>query len=95
MRQLVWSRAARNDLFDIAAYYRGLDRDLEFLMLERVETAPLVLLDFPDLGSPTRHPTIRKWRVADTPFLLFYRPARHQIEVRRVVHHARDWSIEP
>ena len=91
MRQLLWSRVARNDLFDIAAYYARLDADLAFTMLERVETAPLVLLDFPEMGSPTVRPDLRKWTVADTPFILLYRATRASVEVRRVIHHARDW----
>ncbi|MBX9881149.1 MAG: type II toxin-antitoxin system RelE/ParE family toxin [Sphingomonas sp.] len=92
MRQLLWARRARNDLFEIAAHYRELDPDLEFTILERVETAPLILLDFPEIGAPTAWADIRKWRVAATPFLLLYRAGRQRVEIRRVLHYARDWQ---
>ena len=60
-------------------------------MLERVETAPLILREFPELGSPTGLRGIRKWRVVKAPFVLLYSVAPRHIAIRRVRHAASDW----
>lgn len=86
---LVWSSPARRDLFRIAFDELNLVPDQ---LLERIETAPLALLDFPDMGSPTRFHGIRKWRVAKTPFLLFYAVEKDRIAIRRVIHASSDWA---
>ena len=94
MKRLVWARAARRDLFAIATYYGQFDPTLPMTLLARVYDAPLALLDFPEMGSPTRHPRVRKWRVRNTPFVLFYARASRGIEIRRVRHEREDWKIE-
>ncbi|TPG41161.1 type II toxin-antitoxin system RelE/ParE family toxin [Sphingomonas koreensis] len=86
MKRLIWSGPARSDLFSIAAYYGRIDPTLPDLILQRIEEAPLVLLDFPKVGSPTRNDRVRKWRVPKTPFVLFYAEHGDDIQIRRVVH---------
>lgn len=92
MRHLVWSNPARRDLFDIAAYYGRIAPGLALDLLDRVESAPLVLCDFPDIGAPTVQPGVRKWRVPKTPFILFYHASTERVAIRRVRHGATDWE---
>jgi plasmid stabilization system protein ParE len=90
LRTLVWTHPARRDLYGIAAYYKQITPTLALDMLDRIETSPLILLEYPEMGSPTRRRGIRKWRAARTPFVLLYAVSRDYVEVRRVIHDAMD-----
>jgi toxin ParE1/3/4 len=94
LRQLIWSGPARRDLLAIAEHYRPIDPDLSGKLLRRVQHAPPILLDHPDIGAPTDRPSLRKWRVKGTPFLLFYSSGRERVEIKRVRHAAEDWRKE-
>lgn len=89
--QLRWARHARQDLLDIADHHDSLSAGLAETMLERIETAPLLLLDHPFAGPPVPETELRKWRARGTPFILLYRVRRDFVEVARVVHSATDW----
>jgi plasmid stabilization system protein ParE len=89
---LIWSYPARHDLFEIAAYYGRVAPAVSLDLLERIETSPLALLEFPQMGSPTRRRGIRKWRVPRAPFVLLYASNAEYVEVRRVLHDAMDWD---
>jgi plasmid stabilization system protein ParE len=91
LRRLIWSNAARRDLYQIADTYDAVEPGLGLTLLERVEEAPLLLLDYPGLGSATALPGIRKWPVRKTPFLLFYAATRDRVEIIMVRHAASDW----
>lgn len=54
-------------------------------LLDRVEQAPLLLLENPNLGSPFGAHGLRKWPVRRTPFMLIYRATADAIQIRRVV----------
>lgn len=69
-----------------------MDPALPVELLLRIEHAPLILLDYPDMGSLTPRKGIRKWHVRRTPFLLFYASTADRIEIRRVVHERSDWE---
>lgn len=84
MRRLLWGISARRDLYTIARRYGEIDPDLPLILLERIETAPLILLDNPGLGSPFAG-KLRKWPVKRTPFVLLYRAAGGDIQIRRVL----------
>ena len=94
MTTLIWSYPARRDLYAIAAYFGRLDPTLPDMLLERIEVAPLVLLDFPGLGSPTERPGVRRWRVPKTPFVLLYSEIADRVQVKRVLHDRSDWRSE-
>ena len=91
MKRLIWAGPARRDLFRIAADAGELDRDLPLILLERVEKAPLTLLDYPGMGTPLGSTRLRKWPVRKTPFILIYAERGDTVEVRRVLHAASDW----
>lgn len=89
---LIWSRPARRDIFAIAEHYGLIDPDLPLHLLTRIQEAPLVLLEYPHLGSLTRRRGIRKWSVRGTPFILLYAAGPARVEIRRVIHSAMNWS---
>jgi toxin ParE1/3/4 len=76
----------------IAEHYRPIDPDLASMILRRLQTAPLILTDHPDIGAPTGLRSIRKWRVRHTPFILFYSADRARVEIKRVRHAAENWQ---
>jgi plasmid stabilization system protein ParE len=92
LKRLIWSGPARRDLYQIAEDCGKIDPALPDMLLERIEEAPLPLLDFPALGSLIGWLGIRKWPVRKTPFVLFYTIRRDVVEIRRVVAVASDWS---
>jgi plasmid stabilization system protein ParE len=63
-------------------------------MQRLIQTAPLILLDYPDVGAPTDRRSLRKWPVKGTPFLLFYSAGRDRVEIKRVRHAAQDWRTQ-
>jgi toxin ParE1/3/4 len=92
LRALIWSQSARRDLLDIVAYYSRVSPQLADELVDRIESAPLILCDYPDLGTPTIGRDVRKWLVPKTPFILFYRADRSRVAIRRVRHGASDWT---
>ena len=92
MKRLLWSHPARHDLFAIAEYYHDVDPDLAIMLLDRIAEAPLILLDYPGLGSPLDMGEVRKWRVTGTPFLLLYDSNEDGVRVIRVRHDVSDWT---
>ena len=92
MRILIWSLPARRDILDIVAYYSRVSPQLADELVDRIETAPLVLCDYPDLGTPTVGRDVRKWLVPKTPSILFYHAGKDRVAIRRVRHGATDWA---
>ena len=90
MRRIIWSPRSRGDLIGIAEYYDQFDPALAEQIIDRVETAPAPLLDFPELGSPTTSGA-RKWLVPKTPYLLLYDVNGDTIEVVAVQHVRSNW----
>ena len=91
MRQVIWSSEATDDLFGISDRYELIDPQLAETMLDRIRIGPAALLDAPHIGSPVLDAD-RKWRVAGTPFLLFYTVASEAITILRVRHARSDWK---
>ena len=88
--KLVWAAPAQADLHALADYYRQIDVELSHRMRLRIERTPALLATFPKLGTLLGSSSIRKLRVLQTPYVLYYRPELDRIVVLRVVHSARD-----
>nr|WP_294167729.1 type II toxin-antitoxin system RelE/ParE family toxin [uncultured Sphingomonas sp.] len=88
--KLVWSVRARSDIEQLSSYYRRIDPGLSARMRNRLEAAPLLLLDFPGLAPRSVHRGCRKLRVRGTPYLLYCCVKGDQVIVARVIHSARD-----
>jgi toxin ParE1/3/4 len=89
--QLRWAHRARRDLLKLGDYYESVEPGLGEHLLEKIEQAPLILLDQPKLGPGTGRGRYRKWTVRGTPFVLTYRVLHSAVEIARVHHSASDW----
>ena len=89
-----WSQAARRDVRRITAFYRAIDPQLSIDMRHRIEAAPTDLFDHPGIASPF-HGSTRKWKIKNTPLLLFFATKGRTMVVKGVAHEREDWFSEP
>ena len=89
--RLTWAEQAEADIDRIADDYFIGSPGLDDLMIERIEAAPLPLLQHPRLGPSIEGLGLRKWSVRRTPFVLLYRVLDDAVEIARVVHGMSDW----
>ena len=89
--RIIWARPARDDLIEIADYYREIAPDFVDAVADRVEVATIPLLGHPLIGSEIGDTKVRKWTVRGTPFVLLYVVRGREIEIRRVHHAAANW----
>lgn len=85
-----WAPQARRDIDRIDAYYRETDPDFAQRIAAGLFTTTAMLCENPLLGPIAAYGDRRKWRVARTPYLLFYRAAKTHIRVLRVLHDRMD-----
>ena len=88
--KLVCAAPAQADLHALADYYRRIDVELSHRVRLRIERTPARLTRFPQMGTPLGSSAIRKLRVQQTPFVLYYQIEPTRIVVLRVIHAARD-----
>jgi len=86
----VWAAAAQADLHALTEHYRRIDVELSDRMRRRIERTPALLTRFPKMGTPLGSWGIRKLRVQQTPFVLYYQLEPNRVVVLRVIHAARD-----
>lgn len=91
MSDVRWAALARADLEAIDDFHRVIDVQIADNLIGSIIGAARFLADLPRAGPVTR-PGVRKWRVAGTPYLIFYRIARDHVRVLRVRHGAQDNS---
>lgn len=91
MKQIVWSKPAQADFATIDTYYRQRDALYAQRLLELAVAAGEFLRRHPEAGEAIEKTKLRKWRVADTPYILLYRVTPGAVRVSRVVHAKRDW----
>lgn len=92
MSRAIWSSLAQRDLAELDRFYREYDPRAATRMAEAAVAAGRLLAANPLLGSLVPERAIRKWRVARTPFLIFYQPEGEGVRILRLLHHARDWQ---
>jgi addiction module RelE/StbE family toxin len=92
MREIIWSKQARDDLVRIE---RWLDENWEspnvVQTLAAIRQRCQFLLDFPHGGSPLTNDW-RKLHVPETPYLLVYKVRSRAVEIVRVFHEREDWQ---
>lgn len=91
MKPVVWSKPAQADLKDMDSYYRPRRPGYAQQVLELAVAAGAFLGQYPEAGEAVEETSLRKWRVAGTPYILLYRVTPREIRITRAVHHARDW----
>jgi len=88
---LKWTHPARNDLIDILDYIADDNPSAALAVIERIEASARRLVDFPLSGGEGSVPDTRELPIPGLPFLVVYRLSNATIEVRRVLHGARQW----
>ncbi len=92
---IVWTTSARIDLARIDDHYSDLDLEFANRTARNAVAAARFLVENPFAGPVVDGTAYRKWRVANSPFLLFYRVARAAIRIVRVRHYREDWLPIP
>ncbi len=90
--RLRWADSAREELFRAADFLDAERTGAGAKMLEAVLSATSLLVQHPQVGPAIMGSRIRKWPVADHPFLLLYDVARHGITIVRFAHNRSDWQ---
>jgi toxin ParE1/3/4 len=89
--ELKWTSVALDDI-DAAGSYIADDNPRAALdMANRVIEATAYLADHPTLGRQGRLRGTRELVVSGTPFLIIYRIRYNEVQLLRVLHHARRW----
>ncbi len=89
--ELRWTPSALGDLDQAAAFIAADKPSAAELMADRVLEAAESLLAHPNLGRAGRVKETRELVVSGTPFLIVYRVLFDEVQVLRVLHHARAW----
>ena len=88
---IIWTKRARQDLARIDDHYSELDLDFANRAARNAVAAARFLLANPFAGPVVKDTSYRKWRVANSPFLLIYRTEKAAIRIIRVRHYREDW----
>lgn len=88
---IIWTTSARIDLARIDDYYCDLDLEFANRIARNAVAAARFLVENPFAGPVVDGTSYRKWRVADSPFLLFYRVEKAAIRIVRIRHYREDW----
>lgn len=93
MTAVRWSREAQADAASIDEHYHQLNPGYAARVARQAVKAARFLAENPEAGPPVGNRT-RKWRVAGTPYLLFYRHDGKFLRIVRLIHAARNWRDE-
>jgi toxin ParE1/3/4 len=92
VKALRWAPRTRQDFLAIDRHYRPIAPGYsDHVLLVAIRSAEF-LQEHPRAGAVIDEDGRRKWRVADTPYILLYREAADHIRILRVLHHATDWK---
>ena len=93
--RLVIAPRAERDLDGIAAFISQTNEGAALKVLLRIEHLLDLLLERPFIGptvTSVDRPGLRKMTAA--PYIIFYRPMDHELEVVRVLHSSQDIDTE-
>ena len=90
--RLQWADNAHEDLFRIADFLDAESLGASTGILEAVLVATGLLMEHPQIGPTIMGSRIRKWPVADFPFLLLYQVDGDCIIIVRMAHSRSDWQ---
>ena len=89
--ELSWAPSALGDLKDAGAFIADENPQAARAMAQRIREAVEYLLNHPALGRAGRVRGTRELVVSGAPFIIVYRTRYDQIQILRVLHHARKW----
>lgn len=91
MKQISWSRLAQADVAQIHAYYQAIRPEHAVRVAEAAVAAGRLIAANPKSGPVIEKTSHRKWRLANTRYILIYRQMDEEIRIVRVVHGAQNW----
>ena len=86
-----WTAVAADDLKSVHEYLSEHAPTRADTIVERILTGIDVLEQYPNLGRPGRLDGTRELVITGTPFIVFYRLRKSQLEILGVLHAARKW----
>ena len=89
--ELKWTHAAIGDLKASSDFLAEDNPRAAQAMAQRMREAVEYLLEYPNLGRSGRLRGTRELVVSGTPFIVVYRIRHDEIQMLRVLHHARKW----
>lgn len=92
MIRLSWSIEAQGDLAGMNRHIRPDNPVAAQRMLDATFAAAEFLCSQPHAGPAIERTRFRKWRVANTPYILVYRVMSAEIRIVRVVHSEQNWQ---
>jgi toxin ParE1/3/4 len=92
--KLVWTQWALEDRRAIFEYIEADDPRAAAIVDERIATATLRLIDFPNIGRIGRVDDTRELVIANTSYIAPYRLDGGIVRILRIIHGARIWPDE-
>jgi toxin ParE1/3/4 len=88
---ICWTSVAADDLKSVYEYLSEHAPARADSMVDRILAGIDVLEQYPNLGRQGRLDGTRELVITGTPFIIFYRLEKRQIEILGVLHAARKW----
>ena len=89
--ELRWTLHALDDLDEAGQYVAADNPKAAASLARRVRESVEYLLVHPNLGRQGRLRGTREMVVSGSPFIVVYRVRGDQIQILRLLHHARNW----
>jgi toxin ParE1/3/4 len=86
-----WTAVAADDLKSVHEYLSQHAPASADSIVDRILTSIDVLEQYPNLGRQGRLEGTRELVITGTPFIVFYRLRKSQVEILGVLHAARKW----
>ena len=92
--QLEWSVFARADRVTIFDYIESDNPSAAVAIDERIGTRIAGLVQFPEMGRPSRIDGTRELVISGTPYIAAYRIEGETVRILRTLHGAQQWPGE-
>jgi toxin ParE1/3/4 len=89
--EIVWRRAALNDLESIRAFIAQDNSQAATRVHTAIRAAVGPLANYPNLGRAGRVDGTRELIVVDFPYIIVYRVLEEQVRILSVLHTSRQW----
>ncbi len=91
MMEVVWFKAAVEDLKSVRDYIAKDNTDAAKSVVQKIKHKVLLLSEQPGIGRLGRIPNTKELVVDKTSYILPYRVRDNKIEILRVLHSSRRW----
>jgi toxin ParE1/3/4 len=90
-----WTDVAADDLKSVYKYLSEHAPARAAMIVDRILASIDVVEQYPNLGRQGRIDGTRELVITGTPFIVFYRLRKSQVEILGVLHAARKWPDAP